>query len=130
MLCLTEAIAIKAVMVPSKKHVISIDDKFASRFIFIVNFGFTFGSHMGLYVLGSLGYDELLTGRVKSKETTVSLFYLIISGIVCFIVCFSTLSITFKKFAACQKVSKKLKGIGHKIRSKKSLVPALEANHS
>ena len=52
LLCLTEALVIRAVMVTSYKHISGINDMFISHFIFMVNLGFSFGSHFGLFILG------------------------------------------------------------------------------
>ena len=52
LLCLTEALVVRAVMITSYKHVTGVDDKFMGTFIFLVNKGFSFGSHIGLCILG------------------------------------------------------------------------------
>ena len=52
LLCLTEALVIRAIMITSYKNFSGVDDMFVSTFIFLVNLGFSFGSHIGLCVLG------------------------------------------------------------------------------
>ena len=52
LLCLTEALVVRAVMITSYKHVTGVNDKFMGTFIFLVNKGFSFGSHFGLCILG------------------------------------------------------------------------------
>ena len=61
-LCIAETIAIRALLLMKFKYLSGINDYFFSKFIFMFNVGFTFGSHLGLFFLGSLGSDELLTG--------------------------------------------------------------------
>ena len=54
---------LKLIRTPLKfKYFIGNNENFFSKFIFMINAGFTFGSHIGLFYLGSLGSDELLTG--------------------------------------------------------------------
>ena len=52
LLCLTEALLTRAIMATSYKYVSGINDMFFSNFIFMVNFGFSFGSHCCLAILG------------------------------------------------------------------------------
>ena len=52
LLCLTEALVIRAVMITSYKNFSGINDNFMSTFISLVNSGFSFGSHIGLCTLG------------------------------------------------------------------------------
>ena len=64
LLCLTEAIVVRAVLLTKFKYIIGINDNFFSIFMFMFNAGFTFGYQIGLFYLGSLGSDELLTGSM------------------------------------------------------------------
>ena len=52
LLCLTEALVTRAIMATSYKYVSGTNDVFFSNFIFMVNFGFSFGSHCCLGILG------------------------------------------------------------------------------
>ena len=52
LLCSTEALLTRAIMLTSYKYVNGINDVFVSHFIFMVNFGFSFGSHCCLGILG------------------------------------------------------------------------------
>ena len=52
LLCLTEAQVIRAIMITSYKNFTVINDMFLSLFIFLVNSGFSMGSHIGLFILG------------------------------------------------------------------------------
>ena len=52
LLCLTEALVIRAVMITNYKNFSGINDNFVSTFISLVNSGFSFGSHIGLCSLG------------------------------------------------------------------------------
>ena len=52
LLCLTEALLTRAIMVTSYKYVSGTNDVFFGNFIFVVNFGFSFGSHCCLGILG------------------------------------------------------------------------------
>ena len=91
-------------MLTNFKRVSDINDVFFSKFAFMTNFGFTFGSHCGLYLLGSLSKDELLTGVVKlTRYVNVSIYYLIVIGLVFILSCLSTMIIGLKKFIAYKK---------------------------
>ena len=65
-LCIAETITIRALLLMKFKYVGGINDYFFSKFIFMFNIGFTFGFHFGLFSMGSLGSDELLTGMIIS----------------------------------------------------------------
>ena len=52
LLCLTEALMVRAVMITKFRYVSGIDDNFMGTFIFMVNKGFSFGSHIALSILG------------------------------------------------------------------------------
>ena len=52
LLCLTEALLTRAIMATSYKYVSGTNDVFFGNFIFMVNFGFSFGSHCCLGILG------------------------------------------------------------------------------
>ena len=52
LLCLTEALLTRAVMVTSYNYISGTNDVFFGNFIFMVNFGFSFGSHCCLGILG------------------------------------------------------------------------------
>ena len=52
LLCLTKVLLTRAIMATSYKYISGINDMFFSNFIFMVNFGFSFGSHCCLGILG------------------------------------------------------------------------------
>ena len=79
LLCQSEAVLIRAILLSNYKYICCIDDKFFSSLLFMLNFGFSFGSHFGLFFLGSLGSDKLLTG-VQRKMRPTSLFYVFTIG--------------------------------------------------
>ena len=71
----------------------------------MVNIGFSFGSHLALYFLGSLESEQLLTG-VKENPKSTSLFYLTELGILFMISSLSLGAIAVKKFEAYWKDKK------------------------
>ena len=105
LVCLTEAVLIKAIMATNYKHISSINDKFFNDLFFMFNFGFSFGSHFALFFLGSLGSDQLLIGVVQDKSQSQghSIFYVITFGTISVISSVSLLIISFKKFIAYRK---------------------------
>ena len=66
-------------LVTNFKYFSGINDNFFSTFLFMINVGFTFGSHFCLFFLGSLGSDDMLTG-VKKGKRPLSIFYIITIG--------------------------------------------------
>ena len=108
-MCLTEALMIKALLLTNFKQFIGINDSFFSIFAGLINIGFSLGSHIALFILGSLGSDEILTGIVKSRQ--VSLFYKVMIGTMSVISFFSSMAIGIKKFEAYQKDKKLVKDV-------------------
>ena len=108
-MCLTEALMIKALLLTNFKQFNGINDSFFSMFAGLINIGFSLGSHIALFILGSLGSDEILTGIVKSRQ--VSLFYKVMIGTMSVISFFSSMAIGIKKFEAYQKDKKLVKDV-------------------
>ena len=109
-MCLTEALMIKALLLTNFKKFSGINDSFFSMFAGLINIGFSLGSHIALFILGSLGSDEILTGR-QEKPRQISLFYKVLIGTVTVISCFSLMAIGIKKFEAYQKDKKLVKDV-------------------
>ena len=105
LICLTQALLMRALLVTNYKYVGSINDTFVSNYIFMVNFGITCISHIGLFLLGSLGSDDLLTGIMRKDRLPVSLFYLITIGVLSATSCVSIIVIAVKKFVTYRKDS-------------------------
>ena len=91
-------------LVTNFKYFSGINDNFFSTFLFMINVGFTFGSHFGLFFLGSLGSDELLTGVLNGKRP-LSIFYVITIGATSIVSVVASLIIAVKKMYAYCKVS-------------------------
>ena len=108
-MCLTEALMIKALLLTNFKKFSGINDSFFSMFAGLINIGFSLGSHIALFILGSLGSDEILTGLQKPRQ--ISLFYKVLIGTVTVISCFSLMAIGIKKFEAYQKDKKLVKNV-------------------
>ena len=109
-MCLTEALMIKALLLTNFKELNGIDDSFFSMFAGLINIGFSLGSHIALFILGSLGSDEILTG-LRGKPRQMSLFYNVTMGTLTTISCFSIMVIGIKKFEAYQKDKKLVKEV-------------------
>ena len=109
-MCLTEALMIKALLLTNFKQTNGIDDSFFSMFSGLINVGFTLGSHIALFILGSLGSDEILTG-LRGKPRQMSLFYKVTMGTLTAISCFSIMAIGIKKIEAYQKDKKLVKEV-------------------
>ena len=101
-MCLTEALTIKALLLTNFKELNGIDDSFFSMFAGLINIGFSLGSHIALFILGSLGSDEILTG-LRGKPRQMSLFYKVTMGTLTAISCFSIMVIGIKKIEAYHK---------------------------
>ena len=110
LMCLTEALMIKALLLTNFKQTNGIDDSFFSMFSGLINVGFTLGSHIALFILGSLGSDEILTG-IRGKPRQMSLFYKVTMGTLTAISCFSIMAIGVKKIEAYQKDKKLVKEV-------------------
>ena len=102
-LCQTEGFLARALFVTNYKHISSINDKFFSNFLFIVNSGFSFGSHILLFFFGYLGDDELMIGVENPNTMPLSNFYVITIGVTSIIFVGSLLIIVVNKFLAFQK---------------------------
>ena len=109
MMCVTEALMMKALLVKNFKKFSGINDSFFSMFAGLINIGFSLGSHIALFFLGSLGCDEILTGRAKPRQ--ISLFYKVMIGTITAFSCFSLMAIGIKKFEAYQKDKKLVKDV-------------------
>ena len=109
-MCLTEALMIKALLLTNFKKFNGIDDSFFSMFAGLINIGFSLGSHIALFILGSLGSDEILTG-LRGKPRQMSLFYKVTIGTLTAISCFSIMAIGIKKIEAYQKDKKLIKEV-------------------
>ena len=101
---------IKALLLTNFKQFSGIHDSFFSMFASLINFGFSLGSHVTLFFLGSLGSDDILTG-IKGKPRQMSLYYEVTIGTLSAISCFSLIAICIKKFEAYQKDKKLVKEI-------------------
>jgi len=110
LMCLTEALMIKALLLTNFKQFIGINDSFFSIFAGLINIGFSLGSHIALFILGSLGSDEILTG-VQGKPRQICLFYEVIIGTIITISFFSLMVIGIKKFEAYRKDKKLVKDV-------------------
>ena len=153
LLCLTEALLTRAIMATSYKYVSGINDMFFSNFIFMVNFGFSLGSHcclgiLGLYLflarllvndkpnkkflslfVGSFRNDELLTG-IRNGNAKMSLFYPIVFGTTCVFACYSAVTIAVKKFIGYKKDKNLVKNITIMIDSGESVLRINNVKHN
>ena len=102
-LCQTEGILTRALFVTNYKRICSINDKFFSNFLFLVNIGFSFGSHILLFFFRCLGADELMIGVKKPSNAPLSIFYIITIGGTSIVFGGSLLIIAVNKFLAFQK---------------------------
>ena len=109
-MCLTEALMIKALLLTNFKQFSGINDSFFSMFVGLINIGFSLGSHIALFILGSLGSDEILTG-LRGKPREISLFYEVMIGTITAISCLSLMAILIKKFEAYWKDKKLVKDV-------------------
>ena len=109
-MCLTEALMIKALLLTNFKQFNGINDSFFSMFAGLINIGFSLGSHIALFTLGSLGSDEILTG-LQGKPRQISLFYKVLIGSITVISCFSLMAIGINKFEAYRKDKKLVKDV-------------------
>ena len=109
-MCLTEALMIKALLLTNFKRFSGINDSFFSMFAGLTNIGFSLGSHISLFILGSLGSDEILTG-LRGKPRHISLFYKILIGTITAISCLSLVAILIKKIEAYRKDKKLVKDV-------------------
>ena len=109
-MCLTESLMIKALLLTNFKQLSGINDSFFSMFAGLINLGFSLGSHIALFILGSLGSDEILTG-LQGKPRQISLFYKVLIGTITVISCFSLMAIGIKKIQAYRKDKKLVKGV-------------------
>ena len=101
-MCVTEALMMKALLLKNFKKFSGINDSFFSMFAGLINIGFSLGSHIALFILGSLGSDEILTG-LQGKPRQISLFYKVLIGTMTVISCFSLMVIGIKKLEAYRK---------------------------
>ena len=116
LMCLTEALMIKALLLTNFKQFSGINDSFFSMFAGLINVGFSLGSHIALFFLGSLGSDEILTG-LRGKPRQISLFYKVHIGTITAISCLSLMAILIKKFEAHWKDKKLVKDVNVMISS-------------
>ena len=119
-MCLTEALMIKALLLTNFKQFIGINDSFFSIFAGLINIGFSLGSHIALFTLGSLGSDEILTG-LQGKPRQISLFYKVHIGTITAISCLSLMAILIKKIEAYWKDKKLVKDVNVMINNTKDL---------
>ena len=119
-MCLTEALMIKALLLTNFKQFSGINDSFFSMFVGLINIGFSLGSHIALFILGSLGSDEILTG-LRGKPREISLFYEVMIGTITAISCLSLMAILIKKFEAYWKDKKLVKDVNVMINNTKDL---------
>ena len=110
-LCQTEGFLTKALFVTSYKHINGINDKFFSNFLFLVNSGFSFGSHILLIFFGCLGDDGLMIGVENPNNVPISIFYFITIGVTSIIFVGSLLIIAVNKVLAFQKEKNLVKEI-------------------
>ena len=115
MLSLTEALMIKSLLLTNFKQFSGINDSFFSMFASLINIGFSFGSHIALFFLGSLGPDDILTG-IKRKPRKMSLYYEVTIGTLSVVSCFSLIAIGIKRFKAYQKDKKLVKDVNVMIK--------------
>ena len=101
---------IKALFLTNFKHVCHINEYFFGTFIFIINIGFMFGSHLTLYYLDHLDADQLLTGVMENPKP-ISSFHLSMTIILFVISTLSSLVIVAKKFEAYWKDKKMAKDL-------------------
>jgi hypothetical protein len=109
-MCLTEALMIKALLVTNFNQFSGINDSFFSLFAVLINIGFSLGSHIALFSLGSLGLDDIFTG-IKGKPRQMSLYYVVTIGALSAISCFSLTAIGIKRFEAYRKDKKLVKDV-------------------
>ena len=75
-LCITEAVSIKAAMVTKFKYIGGINDDFFGDFLFVANLGFVSVSTSGMYFLCSLQLDIMIfTGEWVRKEVIIQIFW-------------------------------------------------------
>ena len=110
LMCLTEALMIRALLLTNFKQFNGINDDFFSIFAGLINIGSSLGSHIALFTLGSLGSDEILTG-IQGKPRQISPFYELTIGALSTFSCLSLMAIGFKTFEAYRKDKKLVKDI-------------------
>ena len=110
-LCQTEGILTRALFVTNYKYICGINDKLLSTFLFVVNVGFSFGSHFSLFFFGCLGSDELLVGVENAKHVPSSIFYDITIGATSLIFGGSLVIIAANKFISFRKDKNLVKNI-------------------
>ena len=106
---------IKALLLTNFKRFSGISDSFFSTFATLINIGFSLGSHIALFILGSLGSDDILTG-IKGKPRQMSLYYEVTIGTLSAVSCFSLIAIGIKRFKAYQKDKKLVKDVNVMIK--------------
>ena len=106
---------IKALLLTNFKQFSGINDSFFSMFASLINIGFSFGSHIALFFLGSLGSDDILTG-IKGKPRQMSFYYEVTIGTLSAVSCFSLIAIGIKKFEAYRKDKKLVKDVNVMIK--------------
>ena len=75
-LCITEAVAIKAAMATKFKYIGGINDDFFGNFLFMTNLGFVSVSTFGMYFLCSLQIDIMIfTGEWVGTEVAIQIFW-------------------------------------------------------
>ena len=97
-LCITEAIAIKAAMATKFKYIGGINDYFFGHFLFVANLGFSLGSVIGMYHLGSSQVDIMIfTGEWVETEKFTQIFWPVFLSVICLITGISGTVLTLKK---------------------------------
>ena len=75
-LCITEAVAIKAAMATKFKYIGGINDDFFGDFLFTANLGFVTVSTFGMYFLCTLQLDIMIfTGEWVGTENAIQIFW-------------------------------------------------------
>ena len=106
---------IKSLLLTNFKQFCGINDSFFSTFASLINIGFSLGSHIALFFIGSLGPDDILTG-IKRKPRKMSLYYEVTIGTLSVVSCFSLIAIGIKRFKAYQKDKKLVKDVNIMIK--------------
>ena len=98
LLCMTEAIAIKAAMATKFKYIGGINDYFFGHFLFVANLGFAMGSAFGMYDLCSLQFDVMVfTSEWIETEAVTKIFWPVFLLVTFFVTGISGIVLTIKK---------------------------------
>ena len=111
-LCMTEAIAIKAAMATKFKYIGGINDYFFGHFLFVANLGFAMGSAFGMYDLCSLQFDVMVfTSEWIETEAVTKIFWPVFLLVTFFVTGISGIILTIKKNVEKRKDQRILKNI-------------------